>query len=245
MDLNGFSDPYCQMQIIGDRTFSRTSIKYETLSPYWDETFHFLITNYETDIFNLDLRDKDKFSDDDIGSINLQIKQFELGKVYNKWIEVQHKGKKTGLVKVVINVTESDDKPFSGEIIEEKNNFTASEKWEINIHLMNATNLPSADSNGLSDPYCLFTILNTKTSIKSRRIDKCLNPNWDEYFHIPINSLNSDILRLEIIDWDKIGKDDKLCMIDFPLINFEFGKVYTNIYSLSPLEGREGVQPFN
>ena len=26
MDLNGFSDPYCQMGIIGDRTFSNTSI---------------------------------------------------------------------------------------------------------------------------------------------------------------------------------------------------------------------------
>ena len=81
MDLNGFSDPYCQMQIIGDRTYQRTDIKYETLSPYWDQTFKFLITNYETDIFNLLLRDKDKISDDDIGFINLQINQFEIGKV--------------------------------------------------------------------------------------------------------------------------------------------------------------------
>ena len=240
MDLNGFSDPYCQLQIIGDRTFSLTSIKYETLSPYWDETFHFIITNYETDIFNLDLRDKDKFSDDDIGSINLQIKQFEIGKVYNKWIEVQHKGKKTGLVKVSINVTNTGDEPFLGEIIEEKVNLVTSLQWAINIHLMSAKNLPSADSNGLSDPYCLFNILNTKISCKSRRIDKCLNPKWDEYFQIPINSLNSDILRLEIIDWDKIGKDDKLCMIDFPLLNLELGKVYTDNYKLTPLEGRSG-----
>ena len=240
MDLNGFSDPYCQMQIIGDRTFSKTSIQYETLSPHWDEVFHLIITNYESDIFKLDLRDKDKFSDDDIGTINLQIRQFELGKVYHKWLEVQHKGKKTGLVKVIINVTITGEEPFKGQIIEEKKEFKESEKWEINIHLMKATNLPSADSNGLSDPYCLFTILNTKTSIKSRRIDKCLNPNWDEYFRIPVNSLNSDILRLEIIDWDKIGKDDKLCMIDFPLLNFELGRVYTNIYPLTPLEGRNG-----
>ena len=238
MDLNGFSDPYCQMQIIGDRTFSRTSIKYETLSPYWDETFHFIITNYETDIFRLELRDKDKFSDDDIGEINLQLKQFEIGKVYKKWIEVQHKGKKTGLIRVVMNITKTGEIPFIGEIIEEKKNFISSDKWGINIHLMKANNLPSADSNGLSDPYCLFKILNTKTSVKSRRIDKCLNPKWDEYFHIPINSLNSDILRLEIIDWDKIGSDDKLCMKDFPLINYEFGKVYSDIYSLTPLEGR-------
>lgn len=61
------------MQIIGDRTFQRTSIKYETLSPYWDESFHFIITNYENDIFSLILRDKDKISDDDIGFIELKI----------------------------------------------------------------------------------------------------------------------------------------------------------------------------
>ena len=240
MDLNGFSDPYCQMQIIGDRTYQRTDIKYETLSPYWDQTFKFLITNYETDIFNLLLRDKDKISDDDIGFINLQINQFEIGKVYKKWVEVQHKGKKTGLVRVRINVNRTNEEPFLGPLIEEKPVFVPNPLWEINIHLKNATNLPSADSNGLSDPYCLFTILNTKTSIKSRRIDKCLNPKWDEYFHIPINSLNSDILRLEVIDWDKIGKDDKLCMIDFPLSTFEFGKIYNDIYSLTPLEGRSG-----
>ena len=240
MDLNGFSDPYCQMQIIGDRIFQKTSIKYETLSPYWDETFHFVITNYETDIFSLLLRDKDKISDDDIGIINLQINQFEVGKVYKKWFEVQHKGKKTGLVKVMINVTRTGDEPFLGPLIEDIPNLVPSNLWEINIHLIKARNLPSADSNGLSDPYCLFTLLNTKTSIKSRRIDKCLNPIWDEYFHIPINSLNSDILRLEVLDWDKIGKDNKLCMKDFPLSTFEFGKIYSDIYSLTPLEGRTG-----
>ena len=53
--------------------------------------------------------------------------------------------------------------------------------------------------------------------MKSRRIDKCLNPMWDEYFKIPINSLNSDIFRLEVIDWNKIVKHEKLCMLEFSL----------------------------
>jgi Ca2+-dependent lipid-binding protein len=55
---------------------------------------------------------------------------------------------------------------------------------------------------------------------------------------IPFKSLNSDILRLEIIDWDKFGKHDKLCMKDFPLTNYQPGKIYTDTYSLIPLEGR-------
>ena len=240
MDLNGFSDPFCRMKIIGDRIYSKTSIKKETLSPYWDETFHFIINNYEADIFQLDLMDKDTFSEEIIGSINLSISQFEIGKVYKKWVEVQSKEKKTGLVRVLINVNNKGEEPFLGEIVEEKKNFIESDKWGVNIHLIRANNLPSADSNGLSDPYCRFSIINKKFSIESRRIDKCLNPIWDEYFHIPIDSLNSDILRLEIIDWNKIAKHSKLCMKDFRLSNFEFGKIYSNTYSFIPLEKRPG-----
>ena len=52
----------------GDRIYSKTSIKKETLSPYWDESFHFIINNYEADIFQLDLMDKDAFSEEIIGN---------------------------------------------------------------------------------------------------------------------------------------------------------------------------------
>ena len=237
-DLNGLSDPYCKMQIIGDRVFSKTTIKYETLSPYWDESFTFLITDYENAIFKLELMDKDKFSDDFIGITKLELKKFKIGQIYKQWLEVQNTGKKTGLVKVEINIVETGSKAFEGEIITDEKKLLPSDNWEINIHLLKASNLPSADSNGLSDPYCVFTILNTKNSVKSRRIDKSLNPVWDEKFRIPVQSLNSDILRIEVIDWDRIGKHDKLCMIDFPLINYDLGKLYHGVYSLIPLEGR-------
>ena len=153
--------------------------------------------------------------------------------------EVRQKGKKTGSVKVEINVTNTGDKEFSGEVIEEKRDFIASFQWEINLHLIKASNLPSSDSNGLSDPYCLFNILNTNFSKKSRRIDKSINPEWDEYFCIPIQSLNSDILRIEVVDWDKMGKHDKLGMIDFPIIDYLPGIVYHDTYSLIPLIGNK------
>ena len=92
------------------------------------------------------------------------------------------KGKKTGLIKVLINITTNLERPFEGEIIEEKTPLPPSDKWEININLIRASNLPASDSNGLSDPYCLLNILNTKISIKSRRIDKNLNPICNENF---------------------------------------------------------------
>ena len=244
-NFNALADPYCQMRMIGDRSFLNTETLTGTLSPVWDENFSFLITNYETDSFKLSLKDNSKFKDYEIGSIELRINQFEIGKVYIKWLSVQNKGKKTGLIKTIISVVEPGIEPFSGEKIEDKIDFPPCQNWQINIHLISAENLPSADSNGLSDPYCLFTILKTNISVKSRKIDKNLNPVWDDYFHIPFHSLNSDILRLEIIDWDRVGKHDKLCMIDFPLNNFEIGVIYTDKYTLIPLEGNNGGSKVN
>ena len=193
-NLSGLADPYCQMQMIGDRVFLNTKIIEGTLSPCWDENFSFLITNYETDSFKLILKD----NNNEIGLVELKMKQFEIGKCYSKWLEVQNKGKKTGLIKSIISVVEPGIEPFSGELIEDKINFPPSQNWQVNIHLLGANNLPSSDSNGLSDPYCLFKIINTDISIKSRKIDKSLNPMWDDYLQIPIKSLNSDIIRLEI-----------------------------------------------
>lgn len=92
----------------------------------------------------------------------------------------------------------------------------------------------------MSDPYCLFKILNRDISIKSRRIDKTLNPEWDDYLNIPIKSLNSDIIRLEVLDWDRLGKDDKLCMRDFRLRDYIPGKIYHETFSLIPLAGNPG-----
>ena len=40
-NISGLANLYCQMSIIGDIEYSTTSIKYETLSPTWNETFSF------------------------------------------------------------------------------------------------------------------------------------------------------------------------------------------------------------
>ena len=237
-NVSGLADLYCLLYIPGDIIYSQTKVKTATLSPSWNETFSFLIANYQTDILKFELKEKGK--DKNLGELNLELKNFEDDKIYRRWLKMENKGKITGLIKVEINLIETGRKAFNGEIIEEKKEFKPSEKWELNIHIIKATNLPSADSNGLSDPYCLFKILNRDISVKSRRIDKTLNPIWDDYINIPIISLNSDIIRLEITDWDRVGKDDKLCMKDFTLKEYIPGKTYHDTFSLIPLAGNPG-----
>jgi hypothetical protein len=137
--------------------------------------------------------------------INIEIPKFLDGRKVTEWFSFG----KVGMLLMQIQLIPPNIIPFSNinsdifnKYIEEEKRLPPSEEWQINIHLHNASNLPSSDSNGLSDPYCLFTILNTKITAKSKIIEKSINPIWDEQFRIPIQSLNSDILRIEIFDWD-------------------------------------------
>ena len=74
-------------------------------------------------------------------------------------------------------------------------------------------------------------------SVKSRTINKSLNPIWDDYFRLPIKSLNTDILRIEVNNSDKNGKNEKLGLIDFPLIDYEPGLIYHHKCPIIPLLG--------
>ena len=46
------------------------------MSPFLNENFSFLINNYETDTFRLNLKDNSKLKDVDSGFIELKINQF-------------------------------------------------------------------------------------------------------------------------------------------------------------------------
>ncbi|OQS01372.1 hypothetical protein ACHHYP_01203 [Achlya hypogyna] len=68
------------------------------------------------------------------------------------------------------------------------------------VKVENAKDLPSADSNGASDPFVRITVGNEvrKTSTKY----KTLTPVWNESFEIPVSSLGSEVL-FEVCDEDK------------------------------------------
>ena len=121
--------------------------------------------------------------------------------------------------------------------LKENRKLISSELWEINVHLNQVSNLPPCNSDNLSDSYCLFTIMETNNSIKSRIINKSLNPIWDDYFRLPIKSVISDVLRIEVNNLDKNGKNNKIGLIDFPIINYEPGLVYYHKCPIIPLPG--------
>ena len=79
----------------------------------------------------------------------------------------------------------------------------------LRVDVLDASDLPSADRNGYSDPYCKFE-LNGKDVFKTKVQKKTLQPAWNEFFEIPISSRTAAKFTCNVYDWDFGEKADFL-----------------------------------
>lgn len=79
----------------------------------------------------------------------------------------------------------------------------------LRVDVLDGANLPSADRNGYSDPYCKFE-LNGETVFKTQVQKKTLHPAWNEFFETEIASRTAAIFKCKVYDWDFAGEDDHL-----------------------------------
>ncbi|KAJ3431796.1 c2 calcium-dependent membrane targeting [Anaeramoeba flamelloides] len=89
-------------------------------------------------------------------------------------------------------------------------------KYQLRMHLYQGRNLPAADNNGLSDPYCMLRV--GKFSAKSSRRDETLNPNFLETVLLDVDLPQplsySPNINVMVYDWDRVGSDDFLGRFD-------------------------------
>ena len=87
---------------------------------------------------------------------------------------------------------------------------------KIILKAIEAKDLIAGDFNGFSDPY--FMIPNGQDGVidlpkkanRTKRINKTLNPVWNESFLIELNPIKCKKLKIEVYDYDFVGKDDFL-----------------------------------
>jgi len=79
----------------------------------------------------------------------------------------------------------------------------------LRVDVLDADDLPSADRNGFSDPYCKFK-LNGKEVYKTKTQKKTLHPAWNEYFEVQVPSRTGADFRCDVYDWDFGDKSDFL-----------------------------------
>jgi hypothetical protein len=96
----------------------------------------------------------------------------------------------------------------------------------LRVDVLDATDLPSADRNGFSDPYCKFE-LNGRDVFKTKVQKKTLHPAWNEFFEVPIASRTAAKFICNVYDWDFGEKADFL------------GSTAINLDMLTPFSAQE------
>jgi Ca2+-dependent lipid-binding protein len=96
----------------------------------------------------------------------------------------------------------------------------------LRVDVLDAADLPAADRNGFSDPYCKF-VLNDKEVYKTKTQKKTLHPAWNEYFEVPVRSRTAADFVVNVYDWDFGDKADFL------------GKSSINLEILEPFQQQE------
>lgn len=96
----------------------------------------------------------------------------------------------------------------------------------LRVEVLDAADLPAADRNGYSDPFCKF-VLNGKEVYKTKTQKKTLHPAWNEYFEVPIISRTAAKFQCNVYDWDFGDKNDFL------------GSAAINLDVLEPFQAQE------
>jgi len=96
----------------------------------------------------------------------------------------------------------------------------------LRVDVLDAADLPAADRNGFSDPYCKFE-LDGKEVYKTKIQKKTLHPVWNEHFECPVKSRTAADFRVRVMDWDFGDKADFL------------GEAAINLELLDPFQPQE------
>ncbi|KAJ1406394.1 Synaptotagmin-like mitochondrial-lipid-binding domain [Sesbania bispinosa] len=96
----------------------------------------------------------------------------------------------------------------------------------LHVNVVRAHKLLKMDILGTSDPYVKLSLTGDKLPAKKTTVKrKNLNPVWNEKFKLVVKDPQSQVLQLQVFDWDKVGGHDKLGM---QLVPMKLLKPYEN-----------------
>lgn len=75
----------------------------------------------------------------------------------------------------------------------------------LRVNVVRAHKLLKKDLLGASDPYVKLSLTGEGLSAKKTTVKKkTLNPEWNENFKLVVKDPQSQVLRLQVFDWDKV-----------------------------------------
>ncbi|KAM9194109.1 rasGAP-activating-like protein 1 isoform 4-T4 [Dugong dugon] len=198
-DVSGSSDPYCIVKV-DDEVVARTATIWRSLSPFWGEeyTVHLPLDFHHLAFYVLD---EDTVGHDDIiGKISLS----------REAIAADPRG-----IDSWINLSRVDpDAEVQGEICLSVQMVEDVRGRCLRCHVLQARDLAPRDISGTSDPFA--RVFWGSQSLETSTIKKTRFPHWDEVLELRELPGAPSPLRVELWDWDMVGKNDFLGMVEFP-----------------------------
>ncbi|KAL2913662.1 Tricalbin-2 [Polyrhizophydium stewartii] len=106
----------------------------------------------------------------------------------------------------------------------------------LNIDIVEAKNLMSADTNGFSDPYCVVN-LNGSRIHKTKVLKRTLNPVFNESIQAVVKSRLRSTVEVQLMDWDALGGHDFLGRVVIHLAHLPADEVVNKVYAVEDGEG--------
>lgn len=198
-DVSGSSDPYCIVKV-DDEVVARTATVWRSLSPFWGEecTVHLPLDFHHLAFYVLD---EDTVGHDDvIGKISLS----------REAIAADPRG-----IDSWINLSRVDpDAEVQGEVHLAVQMQEDAHGRCLRCHVLQARDLAPRDISGTSDPFA--RVFWGRQTLETSIIKKTRFPHWDEVLELRETPGAPSPLRVELWDWDMVGKDDFLGMVEFP-----------------------------
>ncbi|GAB1290105.1 RasGAP-activating-like protein 1 [Apodemus speciosus] len=195
---SGSSDPYCLVKV-DDEVVARTATIWRSLSPFWGEeyTVHLPLDFHHLAFYVLD---EDTVGHDDIiGKISLN----------KEAITADPRG-----IDSWINLSRVDpDAEVQGEVCLAVKLLEDARGRCLRCHVRQARDLAPRDISGTSDPFA--RVFWGSHSLETSTIKKTRFPHWDEVLELREAPGTTSPLRVELWDWDMVGKNDFLGMVEF------------------------------
>ena len=225
MDTIGKTDAFVKVKFVGSYARAQTKIQKNTLTPIWNEEFHFPSHNPNKQVLKLKMLDHDVAADDDMATLEIPLATLDPGKIKDQWFEMQpvKAGKKGGLLHLVLQLNY-----YGLPAFKEVPPATGPGPYVLDVHIVEAKDVPKMDL-GKSDPYIKLEFEGNTNTTKVQK--NTIAPKWDETFQYDIKDVRTGVLILRMFDKDVVS-DDPISTLEFGIGYLPFGFPIDNWFTM-------------
>lgn len=218
--------PLCELFVREDKKQKTKSAS----TPSWGEEFTFDVPAFGADLFHLTVFDKaGATKNDTIGFLDIQVYHLPPGYVVDSWYPLAPFGKVQAPGEVHLKIQVVPD---------------TVEKWvvapfaplNLRVTVHEAKDIASMDTIGKTDPYCAVNMKNSPQQWRTKVLDNCMTPKWEESYDFVLTHPDRDVLVVMMRDKDP-GRSQDMALLEIPIVEVKEKPIEGKWYKMTPVKG--------